>query len=612
MLRAVIRIGRMKSNGSAEVDTYTLSQFIGIFTGSIERHGRFIPFEGKSADGKKMGKSTFIQQPPVPKDYQNHLDGNIGLGIVPVNADGQCKFCVVDIDIYDETIRNKILSVVRELHLPFTPFLSKSGGLHLYTFFRDFIPAKDVRDIIALIVSKSGLAFIHKHFKGSSTIEISPKQKEIGKGRSGSWINLPYFNCRDTEQPMLSYLDDGDNSKWFPVTLEECVGEVELASEKVTLQYLRDVITNIPNNDIPPCLQILEILKDEARPRNDYLFNLGIMLRQKHPDSYEELLRDANQSRTDPLDEEELENTILASLAKDDGGTYTYKCMVSPNVDFCNKDECKTRKYGIGDGGYFSVIEYGQLVELKAIKPTYEWNVRVQGGEWITMEFNDESELMDQFKFRKLCVRYLHIMPNKIKPNEWDAIVASALANIEEREIEGEEDNTPENLVRMFVIDFISQRVVGTKDITQIKYKRVWYDKDIDSYIFLKRGLLEFLLMKNAQRIVGAASFNDVFKALQIRMIRRRVDQNSTRIAVCAMPAMVFDKLSVAPLFKLSELQDEDKKQSDKQIVQGLAEEVTGSITGKTEGNKKQEPKEKTNKKAKEQTKDMGIKGSLI
>ena len=565
-------------NNPVELDAHTISRYIGIFSGSIEAHGRFIPFKGKSTEGKQMGKSSLIKQPPIPQDYINHLKGDVGIGIVPVNGDGQCKFSVVDIDIYgNKQILDKILTLIDKLRLPFIPFFSKSGGLHLYTFFRDYLPAKQVMDQIRIIVSKSGLAFVHKHYKGSSNIEIFPKQDEIesDSGRWGSWINLPYFNCRSTDSPMLHLYQAGSEesepeNKWMPVEIEECISRIEENSEKVTLQYLKDVIGNIPNNDIPPCIQILQALPEEISPRNDYFFNLGILLRKQNPDTYADRLREANASIANPLPEEELEATILASLAKDDGSTYTYKCTVSPNVDFCNKEECKTRKYGIGDEGYFSIIDFGQLCQIEAIKPYYEWQVRVQGGEWVIMTFNDEKDLMYQDRFRQLCIRHLHIMPNKMKADEWFGIVAGALSNIEMRKLEGEEDDTPENLVRMFVIDFITQRVVGTTSVEMIKHKRVFYDESIDSYVFLKRALLEFLFLKNAQRVIGSASFNDIFKALQIRSIRKVISKNSPRIAVSAMPALVYDKLSVAPLFKLSELDDKEVKRTARETVKAI------------------------------------------
>ena len=103
-----------------------------------------------------------------------------------------------------------------------------------------------------------------------------------------------------------------------------------------------------------------------------------------------------------PLDAREIEDTILSSLRKKD---YGYKCTQSPLCDYCNKQECKLREFGIGkDSGYFSVIEYGQLTQVKTSEPYYEWLVRVQGAEeWTRLRFQRESDIIGQDAFLQLC-----------------------------------------------------------------------------------------------------------------------------------------------------------------------------------------------------------------
>ena len=39
--------------------------------------------------------------------------------------------------------------------------------------------------------------------KKNSLVEIFPKQTKLGQGHVGSWINLPYFNMKNTLTPAI-------------------------------------------------------------------------------------------------------------------------------------------------------------------------------------------------------------------------------------------------------------------------------------------------------------------------------------------------------------------------------------------------------------------------
>ena len=55
----------------------------------------------------------------------------------PLDEEGYVSFGAVDIDIYDDPKELKrIVSTLYELNLPIVPCYSKSGGLHLYLFFK--------------------------------------------------------------------------------------------------------------------------------------------------------------------------------------------------------------------------------------------------------------------------------------------------------------------------------------------------------------------------------------------------------------------------------------------------------------------------------------------
>ena len=80
-------------------------------------------------------------------DYQQHLDGTKSIGIQPCNDDGLARFGAIDIDpkIYKNLDVKYYLNIIQEKELPLIPIKSKSGGLHLYVFTKEFIKAKIIK-----------------------------------------------------------------------------------------------------------------------------------------------------------------------------------------------------------------------------------------------------------------------------------------------------------------------------------------------------------------------------------------------------------------------------------------------------------------------------------
>ena len=92
---------------------------------------------------------------------------------------------------YDINIK-EILGRLRELKVKVHPCRSKSGGLHVYLFTSEWVPAELMRNKLEHIAASIG-------FGGS---EIFPKQSKIlsNRGDIGSWINMPYFDRQDTSR----------------------------------------------------------------------------------------------------------------------------------------------------------------------------------------------------------------------------------------------------------------------------------------------------------------------------------------------------------------------------------------------------------------------------
>lgn len=573
------------------IDDPIVERFSDLFVGNLEAHGQFTYLRGKFQEGEKvLGEGKTLKVAPSLETYRAHLAGDTGLGIIPINTQSECRFCVVDFDIYSSRAVNDVLNLVDNLNLPLLPFTSKSGGLHLYVFFSNFFPVNECKSRVLTLINKSGISFIHKKYRKEEggpfqELEVFPKQNTLnvsGKVGVGNWINIPYFDHMKTKSGLLK------GNKILPI--EEALEICELAALSTNVESLEESIATMPDKDIPPCLQLIHALKPSLRNnRNNYLFNLGIMLRKKDPDSFEEHLFAANRRLEHPLEERELASTIIASLTKTPH-TYTYRCTSSPSVQYCIKDECKLREYGIdGEEGYFSNLDYGDMFQYNGMRSYYEWEVRVPGQDFIRMRFDSEAELINQNKFRQLSVRYLHILPAKIKESEWSKIVQNALSELEIIDLDPREDDSPENMVRTYISDFISERSEGTKTLGDVLLKRVYYDEESSSFLFYRQFLTEYLFNKGAHRMISENQFGLIYRMIGIASAYKTIDNRRYKLA--KLPKKLYLKIALLPSsndkFTFSgDIDDSKLKDKDKESLTPLEKMQLKSINDSKKENK--------------------------
>ena len=124
--------------------------------------------------------------------YQQHIKGELSIGIQPCTEDSEVKFGVIDIDPKDYASFSKkdYIDIIQKYELPLLPVESKSGGLHLFIFMDKFTDASLIKSFLTNLLSLFGL---------KQDTEIFPKQtqltkdSETGQLRPGQFINLPYF-----------------------------------------------------------------------------------------------------------------------------------------------------------------------------------------------------------------------------------------------------------------------------------------------------------------------------------------------------------------------------------------------------------------------------------
>jgi len=379
-----------------------VEEFKNIFEGLDVAYGQH-QSEGKRADGKQEGKSYIVKKIVTDDLWQSHLDGEgPSLGIIPIMADNTSKWGCIDIDTYPIDYR-KIINSIRKLKLPLVPCRSKSGGLHLFLFFKNPVSAKLIREKLREVAS--GL--------GYSSVEVFPKQSTIliEKGDLGNFLNLPYYNAKNTTR--YAYKDDGTAA-----TLREFVSLYNKYSvagtDEVAIQVSGDVI-----KDGPPCLQQLCTQGFPEGTRNNGLFNIGVYLRKFDPDSWKTLLEDYNRNyMTPPLAAQEVV-IVQKQLEKKD---YNYRCKEPPINSYCNAKVCRGRKYGIGNGS--AALEFSALTKLQTDPPVWFLDV----GD-TRMELQTE-ELQIQTKFQKKCMNSLDTMPPLVKQSVWQEIIERLMHNL--------------------------------------------------------------------------------------------------------------------------------------------------------------------------------------
>ena len=459
-------------------------QFLTLFLGKTNSYVKNeLPKERPERKGKFKTKITQVEGKVDKELMVHHLEGDFGVGICPVNAEGKARFGVLDFDIYSSEVR-KVLDVIREYQLPLLPFRSKSGGLHVYLMLIKAIPAKEMRDILERI--KYNFSF--DEIYGKNKVEVFPKQNSVKEGGFGSAITLPYFNAEEPYTYLLSL--DGEK-----IDFKEAL--IYIQKHITTVENVTEILDNLPYNDAPPCIQrilLSEAVGGEDTGRNNFLFSFAVYAKKKYGTGFESYVEAVNEKFSSPLAESDV-TAICTSVSQNE---YIYKCSDIPCNSFCNKVTCKKREYGLGrDKSHFTGIDYGQLFRYQAAEPYYIWKLRLHGQEeWKDVVFKDEGYLLDQKNFAKLCVRYLNQAPMQVSSNDWYAILNSVLPNIQNVEVTSESDTSGLSVVRNAFISYLSNKQARRDSPYQIRVGlcvRQTTSEGEAKYYFTHKGFYEYL-----------------------------------------------------------------------------------------------------------------------
>ncbi len=406
-----------------------VKRFMAAFQGFDAAHGQTI-IMGTKKNGKEEARSRIIREPLTEELIKKHLKGEVGVGSIPITKEHTCCFGVIDVDTYP--LDHMVLwAKCDALSLPAVVCRSKSGGAHIYFFIEGWISAADIRDKLSEIAAVLG-------YGGS---EIFPKQTQllVERGDVGNFINLPYFDSKRTLRP--AYKSDGTEA-----TLDEFLDIVD--ERKVSPKDFMDLQLGSGTDflpDWPPCLSHLTKNGIPEGGRNTTLFNVGLVYKQSHPESWKQKLEEHNRQYCDPPISA---SEIVALQNQLDRKEYFYQCKQTPLNQFCNKSLCKSKAYGIGNGGD---VEIGSLSVVLSEPRVWFLDFADKRLELTT------EQLQMPIQFQRACLEQINYMPPRLKETDWQAIINSALEKCTEIEVPPE--LTKRGIFFSILEDFCTGRV---------------------------------------------------------------------------------------------------------------------------------------------------------
>ena len=302
--------------------------------------------------GKRQAEYRTVHEPVTKKVWQSHLDGVTRMGLRPENND-KVKWGCIDVDpgTYKNYSQKKYVDIIKEYQLPLVPVKSKSGGLHLFLFLKDWASVDDVR--------KKLDEWNDTFFMAN---EVFPMNKAV---------TMPYYKMNATVEFAF---DDSSNPLMIGAFLD-------LAEQRrLTVKELYNLKTNAyePEADwqhYPPCVQKLITEPWPSNNRNNFLFNVMILENKKTDGNldlktFQEIAIQRNkQCFLKPLSINEAK--AVAKSVKQ--SSYHYKCPPKHNelAPICNKELCKLRKLGIGPQVPDIMDEFEDIIYTRDSKTIY-------------------------------------------------------------------------------------------------------------------------------------------------------------------------------------------------------------------------------------------------
>lgn len=408
-----------------------------LFEGSDLAYGSTEVTGKVNASGKREARCVVIRKPPGTIQWDAHLMGAVGLGIFPIRSDNSVRFGAIDVDIYQGLDLAKMNTRIQEHKIPMILCRSKSGGPHLFMFFKEPVPAKIVVEKLDAIAG----------FMGFGKSEIFPKQTTISGNDVGNFINMPYYGGVN----FMRYAFDAEGKAISTIAGFSAYCDSRAMTKAETEAYTAPIESGaLP--DGPPCLNRI-IATGRGEMRNIVLSNIAVYCKKAFPDTWETELDRYNQKFPEPLGSKEVE-AIKKSYQKKD---YRYQCSVDPLKSFCNSTACRKCKFGVGRQDLMPAQR--SLTKINTSPPVWYLDVIHTG-----KDGKDEpkrmclttEELQNPRLFQRKCMDTIQEMPPLLKPEDWQPKIALLMEHC--NVIDLPEELSPAGQFKELVQEFIFNR----------------------------------------------------------------------------------------------------------------------------------------------------------
>jgi len=462
-----------------------ITRFMRLFRGNFRSYGQC----------SKDSKLWSIPEQYSSDNFEEHLNGIVGLGISPIMDDNMCYFGAIDLDAHGDNDPDidlqKCESVVVENNLPLMVCRSKSGGVHFYLFCLDPIPAMAIRTVLnmwAKLIVKSIIVPV---------FEVFPKQIKIYVNSAGvkstpSWINLPYFDIQSKVQRRYCF------NKGAPVSFTEFL---DVAESKRTQGNSLEELTEGEHAQAPPCIKKMMSEGVGQGHRNVALYNFTVYFKKAFDDWRDRSLNANAKYFNPPLSLSEAKKVVENAGRRD----YRYKCQEEPCKSLCDSAKCVTLKYGIsndekGEYGLNNLSGFERIKKILTAPP--KWEVYVAGRKVVV----ETNVLMDWRLMRNAIAEQLTKVLPSMKNSVWEKVLAPLVDNAET--VSAPDEASVGGFIRSKVISFIqridlssdgkdiaerSRVVKGFPIIQEVEGKRHVYFRGQDFIDFLKRTRCEEL-----------------------------------------------------------------------------------------------------------------------
>jgi hypothetical protein len=453
-------------------------KFDTLFSGLRRAYGTYTIKEVKGK--KRTGQGRTIKSDVTTELWERHLSGDQFLGIVPIRQNGTCVFGAIDVDDYDLDLL-KLEQAIKKHKMPLVLCRSKSGGAHCYLFLKKPAAANKVRERLA-------------HYSavlGYGGVEIFPKQDRlINDDDTGNWINMPYFEGKDTVQYAIVDGQQLSAQDFIAHAISCAVLPDDLEAEPESPELLREA---------PPCLVTLAAGGFPDGSRNLGLFNLGVYCRKRWGEDYQDKLVEMNQLYMgDPLPDSEVKQ-VIKNIGKKE---YSYRCREQPIAPVCQRHECLKKRFGIGMDAALDELGIEIKNPLRVNVDPVLYIAEVNG---MRVEITSE-DMVSQTRFRKTVIDQGAIYILTIPSKKFEIMMSDMAARAEI--VETGTDTSHRAPIRDFLRVFCTMRAPA-RQIEEVIEDGAWKN-GTDTYFEPMR----FLQAYNRERGMKATKA-DIHKALR-------------------------------------------------------------------------------------------------